>query len=126
PTNPEMVVLEGKINVLKKQVADQHILAVGDAKRSKKRIIQDDVRSNMVTLLTSAESDISALQRKLATLRHQKNDLESELQGVPAQQLEYTRFLLEKKNKEEVLTKLREKLAEVQIQEAASRKRVQV
>lgn len=125
PTNPDMVQLEHQIDVLKRQITDQQIMTAGQSMGPRPMLIKDQVRSDLVSRLATAEDDMSALSSKLATLQHQRVSMESELKNMPEQQLGYARLLLDQKNKESVLTRLKEKLAEVQIQEAAVRKKIQ-
>lgn len=124
-TNPDMVDLEEKINVLRKQIVDQQMVTVGQSADSKTVVIKDPIRSGLVGTMASTEGDISGLRNRLAIVRRQRGEMLNELKNIPGQQLEYARLLLEKKNKEDVLTSLKQKLAEVQIQESASQRKVQ-
>lgn len=126
PTNPEMRDLEEKIAVLKAQMTDQQILTVGQPLLPRGQMIKDQVRADLVKQLANSESDSYALASKLSTIRRQYGDLKTQLSSLPVQQLEYARLLLEKKNRENVLIKLREKLSEVQIQKAAVQEKLVV
>lgn len=125
-TNPEMQQLQQKIDTLKHQIADQQIINVGQAFTSKSISIKDTVRTTLVSRLAESESDISALQNKLATLRGQHHQMQQTMQGLPKQQFEYARLVLDQKNRENVLIRLKEKLSEVQIQKAAIGQKLQV
>jgi uncharacterized protein involved in exopolysaccharide biosynthesis/Mrp family chromosome partitioning ATPase len=125
-TNPEMQQLQEKIAVLKRQITDQQILNAGQTFTPKSLMIKDSVRTTLVSRLAQSEADISALQNKLATTRGQFWQMQHTLQSLPKQQLEYARLILDQKNKENVLIRLKEKLSETQIQKAASGQKLQV
>ncbi len=126
PTNPDMVQLDRRLQVLKNQIADQQIVAVGHVMHSKTGMIRDSVRTDLVNRLASADSESSALQQRLQTLQGQYTLMRRSLQDLPAHQLEYAKLMLDKKSREDVLSRLKENLAEARIQEAAVRKRLMV
>jgi uncharacterized protein involved in exopolysaccharide biosynthesis/Mrp family chromosome partitioning ATPase len=126
PSNPEMVQLHRKIEVLKRQIADQSMVNIGDTPSLPSIAIKDPVRTSLVSRLAESESEISALRNKLATIRSQYDRMNHALKAMPKQQLEYARLVLEQKNKENVLIRLKEKLSETQIQKAASGQKLQL
>ncbi len=126
PTNPDMVQLQRKLDVLKAQIIDQQILTVGHGLPPRTGQIKDSVRTDMVNRLALADSESAALQNKLGTLYMQYDELKGSLKGLPQQQLEYARLSLDKKNREDLLTRLKQNLAEAQMQEASVRKRLMV
>jgi succinoglycan biosynthesis transport protein ExoP len=126
PTNPDMVQLQRKLDTLKNQITDQQILTVGNTPHAKINQIKDSVRTNMVNRLAMADSESAALQNKLITLQSQYQGIRQNLKNLPQQQLEYTRLLVDQKNQEDTLTKLKQSLSETQIQEAAIHKRLMV
>ncbi len=116
-TNPEMEQLETQIHILQRQVTDQHIQTVGQTNKTNPPFIKDSVRTELVSRLALAESEVSAMQRRLQTTRSQYGRMRAGLHNLPQQQLEYAKLQLDRKNKEDVLTRLKQKLSELQIQE---------
>lgn len=126
PTNPDMIQLQRKLDTLKTQITDQQILTVGNTLPTKTNQIKDSVRTNLVNRLALADSESSALQNKLRTLQSQYRGMQTILKDLPQQQLEYTRLVMEQKSQEDSLSRLKQGLSEVQIQEAAIHKRLMV
>ncbi len=119
PTNPDMVVLEKKIEVLERQITDQQIQAIGYTPETRQTVmIQDPVRSDLVRRLALGDAEYHALKRRMDTLAEQENRLQAQLSTLPDHQLTYARMILEKKNLEERLTRLESKLDAVHIREA--------
>lgn len=126
PTNPDMKQLAEKIAILNKQILDQQILTIGNAPKAKSLLIKDPLRAEMVNRLAMREAEISALNRKRATLDVQYQGMMGELKDIPRQQLEYARLKFDKQHKETLQSLLQDKLAEVKIQEAAVQKKLMV
>lgn len=125
-TNPEMRQLQEQIDTLEKQIREQQIATTAHAVSGKDSVIKDSVRTELVSRLAAAETDAAALSRKMGTIRRQYGQLKLQLSRFPQQQIEYARLNLEQHNQEELLTKLRQKLSEVQIQEASFQKNLKI
>jgi succinoglycan biosynthesis transport protein ExoP len=126
PTNPDMQQLQKRIDVLKRQITDQHILTIGQVGVPKSGSIKDSVRTDLVSRLALAESDASALQNKLGTMRSQYQNMHASLQDLPQHELDYARLQMEQKSKTDVLSRLRQNLSEVQIQRASIHQKLMV
>lgn len=126
PTNPDMLDLQKRIDVLKRQITDQNILTVGHTGASKTGVIKDSVRTDMVNRLAAAESGVSALMNKLGTLHRQYTDMRHSLADLPQHELIYARLQLEKKSLEDILVRLKQNLTELQIQEVLMHKKLMV
>lgn len=126
PTNPDMVEIKEKIAVLKDQIADQGIITIGRKLKSDEVVIMDDVRREMVKRLATLEAEYAALKNKWGVSQDQLKSMETSVEELPTKQLTYANLLLGKKNKEIVLNKLKENLAEIRIQESTLPKKLQV
>ncbi|MBX2860604.1 MAG: hypothetical protein KTR14_05180 [Vampirovibrio sp.] len=126
PTNPTMVKLREKAAVLNRQIEDQQIKTVGRKFETGDLVITDSIRADMVRKLTNLETERSAIKNKLATFRAQKKALEKKVAHMPHTKLKYAELTLKKRNTEEILTRLQEKLAEVKIQEAGIHQKLRI
>ncbi|MBK8189382.1 MAG: hypothetical protein IPK79_02935 [Vampirovibrionales bacterium] len=118
PTNPDMRRLGEKIAVLKEQTRDARIRTVGlsGARMKTPMAIHDPIRADLVSRLAVRDAEASALSSKAGILAEQERQSRSELAQLPRTQLEFAKLLLQKRNLEEILTRLDAKLTEVDIQ----------
>lgn len=126
PTNPDMIQIQRKLDVLKSQITDQQILTIGYVPTGKISQIKDSLRADLIRRLAIADSERAALQNKLGALQAQYQGRKATLKNLPQQQIEYTRLLLEKKNKADLLARIKQNLADVSLQETAFDERLMV
>ena len=122
PTNPMMVELQKNIHVLSEQIKTQQIKTVGlpsktdGSKVNDPVVIQDRVRSDLVLRLASRHAEQKAVGNQAAILRKQADGLNAELDKLPEIQIAYAEKILKRKDLEDVLTRIKAKLTEVEIQ----------
>lgn len=126
PTNPDMIRLQGQLDSLSKQITDQQILTVGHVAHAQSDFIKDSVRANLVNRLAIADAEAAALQHRAGSLRAQANEMRNTLKNLPKHQLEYARLMMDQKNREDLLTRLKDNLAETRIEEATAGKKLMV
>lgn len=119
PTNPDMRQLQEKIEKLRAQITNQNMISVGLAEGPGEGAYRDSVRRDMVDRLVRREAEQAALHNKLATMRGQAGSLAGGLKQLPTHQLEYARLTNDFNTRQEILTRLKEKLAEIKIQQSA-------
>lgn len=127
PTNPDMVKLKEQIAVLEKQLTDQRIYTIGrKIKQENSTIIMDDVRKEMVKRLALQEAEYVALKNRWEVNRQQLGSMQSDLNKVPSKQITHARLILERKSKEDILSRLKDKLADAKVQNASNMKKIYV
>jgi polysaccharide biosynthesis transport protein len=119
-TNPDMVDLKNQLEVLQQQVREQQVLTLGQPALPGNMLqIKDTVRASMIAQLATSEALVAAMNRKLSISQQQLAGLQQQLKALPEQQIDYIRLKAKQESKENVVVKLRDKLTEVTIQEAA-------
>jgi hypothetical protein len=118
--HPALVTLKSKIDVLKKNIAEQERLNTGKVSKSS-LMIRDEVRQGIVSRLSIAESDLSALRKKHMTTLQQLSRLESRLGLLPTKQIRFNQINAEVKNLQEILSQLRNSLAEIKLQQSVEK-----
>ncbi len=116
PTNPMMVKLDKKIQVLIENVKSQQIQTVGAVSSDDNSVIKDRVRSDLVLRLATREAEAAASLKRIAVFKKQDEELKKELSQLPSTQVRYAELLLKRKDLEDILSRIKAKLTEVQIQ----------
>ncbi len=117
PASQQLKLLQEQIAVLKKQIDSYEVLTVGRKLDKGKTLILDTIRSRAVERLTELESQKKAIESTQAVLKGQIEQIRLGMNQLPEKQLAYAQLIMQQKHWTNVVERLKDNIAEVQLQQ---------